>query len=866
MPPLDGIRVIALTGERGAYCTKLLADLGADVFDIEPPGGSNERRLPPLMRSDPSVSLHFLHFHRGRKSVVLDRETPEGYDTFERLVESADVLIEDESSPSLDHDALRAVNPGLLHARLTGFGASGPRAHWKSSDLVAQAAGSLMYRMGFPEDPPNSMGEGFAHHQTSAHAAAGILLALARRDATGEGGFVDVSLQEGIALMQYDVMPMYVTHKTLIKRAGHGQGSSGKRYRRIWECNPGLVRFQLLSQSSEREWPLLLDWLESHGHGDGLRDDRWLDPAARTAGLAELEPVLDRFFRTMDARTLMHEAQDRGIMLMAFNSVGELTTDPQLADEGFFRTIPLRTPSSPPSSPSFPHSSQSLPHSSPSSPLLSPSFPRKRESIPHDSATLTDAGPPYRFAGGLREGALAPTLGEGSNPLSLQPSPSFPSSSPSFPFPSSSSPPPSSSFPFPSSSFPFPSSSFPRRRESRSPDAPPLAGLRVCDFTWVIAGPLHTKWLAAYGAEVIKVERFKKGAALNRGNMSPDSVVSFNNLNVGKRSLALDMSFEEARDAIVRLVERSDIVVDNFGPDVLPNWGFTPERLAEINPRIITLSMPALGKTGPHRLYKGLGSYFQARAALDGLIGYPHRDITDVGFAYADTTCNAGHALVALLAALHRRNVTGQGEHIELRQLESTINFLGPALLEYEANGEEPARTGSRSRHLAPQGVYRCDGDDEWCALTVASNGEWAALCSLIGRDTWADDNRFADAPHRMARHDEIDEAIEAWTAQHGPQDAAEALQAAGIAASPVLHAGQLIDDDPQMASRGFYRRFPDGGVVESAPFILSDAEPYFPSASVPDYGEGTRYVLSEVLGLDDTTVTQMFESGAAGG
>ena len=823
MPPLDGIRVIALTGERGAYCAKLLADLGADVFDVEPPGGSEERRLPPFLHDDSSVSLHFLHFHRGRQSVVLDRGTPEGYDTFERLVASADVLIEDESSPSLDHDALRAVNPGLLHARISGFGASGPRAGWKSSDLVAQAAGSLMYRMGFPEDPPNSMGEGFAHHQSSAHAAGGILLALARRDATGEGGFVDVSLQEGIALMQYDVMPMYVTHRTLIKRAGHGQGSSGKRYRRIWECNPGLVRFQLLSQSSDREWPLLLAWLESHGHGEGLRDERWLDPAARTAGLNELEPVFDRFFRTMDARTLMHEAQDRGIMLMAFNSVGELTTDPQLAGEGFFRTIP------------------------------------------HDGATLTDAGPPYRFANGLREGAPAPELGEGKHviPTGAQRSRGISRAagraSERLPRDASATPPAPLSMTT-GGAGPGAGEGGASRRTAR-----PLVGLRVCDFTWVIAGPLHTKWLAAYGAEVVKVERFKKGAALNRGNMSPDSVVSFNNLNVGKRSLALDMGFEEARDAIVRLVECSDVVVDNFGPDVLPNWGFTPERLAEINPRIITMSMPALGKTGSHRLYKGLGSYFQARAALDGLIGYPHRDITDVGFAYADTTCNAGHALVALLAALHRRNVTGQGEHIELRQLESTINYLGPALLEYEANSAEPARTGSRSRHHAPQGVYRCDGDDQWCALTVASNEEWAALCRLIGRDAWADDDRFVDAPRRMARHDEIDEAIEGWTSRRGPHDAAEALQAAGVAASPVLHAGQLIDDDPQMASRGFYRRFPDGGVVESAPFILSDAEPHFPSASAPDYGEGTRYVLSEVLGLDEATVTQMFESGAAG-
>ena len=347
--------------------------------------------------------------------------------------------------------------------------------------------------------------------------------------------------------------------------------------------------------------------------------------------------------------------------------------------------------------------------------------------------------------------------------------------------------------------------------------------------------------------------------------MSPDSVVSFNNLNVGKRSLALDMSSEEARDAAARLVAESDIVVDNFGPDVLPNWGFTPKRLAEINPRIVPLSMPALGKTGPHRSYKGLGSYFQARAALDGLIGYSHRDITDVGFAYADTTCNASHALIALLAALHRRNVTGRGEHIELRQLESTISFIGPALLEHEANGEEPARNGSRSRHLAPQGVYPCAGDDQWCTLTVATNKEWAALCRLIGRDAWADDERFSDAPashgspRRNRRGDRgVDTAARA-AAGGG------ALQAAGVAASAVQHAGEIIDSDPQMAHRGFYRRFPNGGVVESAPFILSDAEPHFPAASAPEFGEGTRYVLSEILGLNDATVARMFEAGAAG-
>ncbi len=782
MPPLDGIRVLDFSTEAGAYCTKLLVGLGADVVKVEPPGGSPER----------SAGLSFLHFHRGKRGVSLDLDTDEGRERLERLVEWADVLVEDRSHAlPLEAAALRALSPALIQASISGFGGAGPRASWKSSDLVAQATGGLMYRMGFPEDPPNSMGEGFAYHQTSAHATAGVLMALAQRFATGAGQTVDVSLQEGIALMQYDAMPMYVGKQTLIKRAGHGQGSSGKRYKRIWTCKSGLVRFQLVSQSSEREWPLLLDWLESHGQGAGLRDERWASNEARMEGLLALEEAFDRFFRMMDSRTLMHEAQDRGIMLMAFNNVAELTSDPQLAGEGFFRKVE------------------------------------------NDGAMLPDAGPPYRFAGGLAEGKAAPALGEHNREIFDE---------------------------------------LRQRTRERGPvpvnveaARSPLAGLRVVDFTWVIAGPLHTKWLAAYGAEVIKIERFKKGAALNRGNMSPDSVIGFNNLNVGKRSLAIDMSFEESREAVAKLIAASDIVVDNFGPDVLPNWGFTPERLAEINPRIITMSMPALGKTGPHRLYKGLGSYFQARAGLDGLIGYPHRDITDVGFAYADTTCNASHALIALLAAIHRRNVSGEGEHIELRQLESSINFLGPALLETSASGAEPARMGSRSARHAPQGVYRCAGDDQWCALTVFDAGEWPALCRLIGREDWLADGGMESAAGRTVRHDEIDAAIEAWTRERSPDEAANALQAVGVPAGPVQHAGDIIDRDPQMAVRGFYQRFPDGSVVEGVPFQLSETLQNI-DPRLHDLGEDTTYVLSDILGMDGAEVARLFEIGAVGG
>jgi crotonobetainyl-CoA:carnitine CoA-transferase CaiB-like acyl-CoA transferase len=485
----------------------------------------------------------------------------------------------------------------------------------------------------------------------------------------------------------------------------------------------------------------------------------------------------------MDARTLMHQAQDRGIMLMAFNTVGELITDPQLAGEGFFREVPC------------------------------------------GDRTLVEAGPPYRFATGLPHHQTVPPLGRYRRQM--------------------------------------PVSETQARAGTRGGEFP-LSGIRVVDFTWVIAGPLMTKWLAALGAEVIKIERFKTGTALNRGNMSPDSVVSFTNLNVGKRSLALDLGFEESREIVRDLVRQSDVVVDNFSPDVLPRWGFSPESLAVINPRIVSMSMPALGSTGPHRGYKGLGSYFQARAGLDGLIGYSHQDIVDVGFAYADTTCNASHATIALLAALVRRDATGRGEHIELRQLESSINFLGPAVLEYSSHGVEPARMGSRSTYAAPHGIYPCAGDDQWCVITVFDDLEWRALCASFGHKEWTYDPRFRSVEDRKVNENELDALISGWTRSRPPETVESILQAAGVGAGMVQNAAQLIDEDPQIAHRKFYARFDSGMVVEGVPFTLCES-PANIVEHLPTLGEDTGWVLRERLSLDENRIAELIKIGAVG-
>lgn len=392
----------------------------------------------------------------------------------------------------------------------------------------------------------------------------------------------------------------------------------------------------------------------------------------------------------------------------------------------------------------------------------------------------------------------------------------------------------------------------------------PLAGVRVVDFTWVIAGPVSTKWLGAYGAEVIKIERYARGERVNRGAMSPDSVVSFNNINVNKSSLALDMRQPQAREVVRKLVAISDLVVDNFSPDVLPKWGFSYDELRAINPLIVSVSMPALGATGPHRNYRGLGSYFQARAALDGLIGYPHREIVDAGLAYADTTCNSAHATIAILAALRHQRVSGQGQHVELRQLESAINFLGPSLLQYTSGGGEPERMGSRSAFRSPHSVYRCAGDDEWCAITVAGDAQWHALCGAIGHPEWVNDPRFASVSGRKSNEAELDAGIQAWTESWAPVEVMETLQAAGVDAGAVQNIADMLERDPQVAHRGFYVRFAEDAVVESVPFKLSAVTPTI-QREPPPLGADSIRVLRDLLSMPSNEVRELIEAGAVG-
>lgn len=244
----------------------------------------------------------------------------------------------------------------------------------------------------------------------------------------------------------------------------------------------------------------------------------------------------------------------------------------------------------------------------------------------------------------------------------------------------------------------------------------PLSGVRVLDFTWVVAGPTTTKWLAAYGAEVIKVESNRgntdvvrtDGGATAKGKAGPNVSGSFFNMNTDKLAIAINMNHDKGKAIARRLVEVSDVVIENFTPRVMPGWGFAYEDLQKMNPGIIAVSMPGLGSSGPHAHYRGLGSYFMVRTGLDDLVGYPQRPTVDMGFAFPDASVNPVHTAVSIMAALHHRGRTGEGQRIELRQLESTVNYLNTALLDFTVNGRVAQRTGSRHPNAAPHGVYRC--------------------------------------------------------------------------------------------------------------------------------------------------------------
>ncbi len=396
---------------------------------------------------------------------------------------------------------------------------------------------------------------------------------------------------------------------------------------------------------------------------------------------------------------------------------------------------------------------------------------------------------------------------------------------------------------------------------------PVLKGIRVLDLTRVWAGPLATRMLADIGAEVILIEApidpytgtDSTVAVVDPRELTP----TYNEFHRNKLGITLDLSMPEGRDIFKRLVKVSDVVVENYTPRVMANFGLEYAVLAEINPSLIMISMPGYGNTGPYRDYPAYGTTLEQHAGFSSLIGYLDSGPYRTQSTYTDPLA-AINAASAVTLALYRRRRTGRGQYIELAQVETSVCFLGEPLLDFAMNQRPPERRGNRHPSMAPHGTYRCLGDDAWLSIAIGNDEEWGAFVDVIGHPLWTDDPRFADQLSRWRHQDELDKLVAEWASQQEHRHVMHLLQRAGVAAAAVLNAQELLED-PHLTSRAYFSEVthPKTGThpYPGLPVRLSEMPPG-PRLPAPCVGQHSRYVLAEILGMSDEETAPLFEAG----
>lgn len=407
----------------------------------------------------------------------------------------------------------------------------------------------------------------------------------------------------------------------------------------------------------------------------------------------------------------------------------------------------------------------------------------------------------------------------------------------------------------------------------------PLEGIRVADFSWFGAGPIGGQMLCAYGAEVIRVESEAKLDGLRRAQpfaMNEDGTFKegynvsgyFNNFNAGKLSMQLNLNTEKGQEVGMRLLEKCDVFLTNFTPRVVEKWNLRYEQIAAVNPRIIAAYAPMQGMEGPHKDFLGFGAVLTPVTGLSYLSGYPHRPPFGIGTNYPDYVINPGHTVTAILAALRYRNRTGKGQCIELPQLESVVNVLGPAVADYLANGDIENRNGNRHPAAAPHGAFRCADDpesigseDRWIAIACRTDAQWQALCDAFGNPGAANDARFATLADRKQNEDELEALVGSWTAGRDVVEVMEMLQSRGVPAGIVQNAQDMLDRDPHMQARGYYQYLdhPETGraAYDGFPARMS-ATPAYHAAPAPLLGEHTFDVCERIIGLSADEIADL--------
>ncbi|MFH1087365.1 MAG: CoA transferase [Chloroflexota bacterium] len=398
----------------------------------------------------------------------------------------------------------------------------------------------------------------------------------------------------------------------------------------------------------------------------------------------------------------------------------------------------------------------------------------------------------------------------------------------------------------------------------------PLDGVVVVDFSWALAGPWLTKNLAEHGAKVIKIETMTH---LDHNRRSPpykDGIPGVNRSaywtynNNDKFDITLNLKRPRGIEIARQLVSKADVVAENFAPGIMKRFGLNYDELVKIKPDIVMVSLSMQGQTGPHSRYVGYGWLLQGISGLQSLAGFPDKPPLAAPGPQISDYVGAYSAIMAVMAALHHRQKTGQGQYIDLSQFESAVCMLDPWLLDYTVNGREARAMASRHPSASPHGVFRCKGDDRWCAIGIFTERDWETFTGIASADARLGDPRFASVEGRKEHEDELEKLVDAWSINLTAEQVMALLQAKGLAAGVVQNARDLFAD-PQLKWRGHYQMLEHvevgPQVYEAAGFKLSRT-PSRLRRPAPLLGQDNEYIYKEFLGMSEQEYVDALLSG----